>query len=256
MKKIGKKMITGTLIASFVLGVGFVGTLHNQVFANEATSTNASIQKPDGGSAWGDKGRGKMHHGERGGGFRGNNVVEQTATLLGVEQSVIMEALKEDKTLLQIAQEKGLSEEDYLQKLTDAQTAAIDAQLTAGTLTQEKADQIKSGLSDRLKQQIEKKGFGGKGPGRGKMPFGHLGNPEELTEILGVTQEELTAGLQAGKSLAEIAEAKGITKEELVSKLKDGMTDQLNQFVDQKGVWNAKPKAPSDADASSAEAVN
>lgn len=254
MKTIGKKILAGTMIASFVLGVGFVGTLHNQAFANG--STNTTTQKSDFGSGWGDKGRGKMNPGERAGGFRGGNVVQETATLLGVEQSVITDALKEGKTLLQIAQEKGLSEEDYLQKLVDAQTVAIDAKVTAGTLTQEKADQMKSGLSDRLKQQIENKGFGHPGEGRGKMPFGPLGNPEALTEILGVTQEELTADMQAGKSLTEIAEAKGITKDQLVSKLKDSMTEQLNQMVDQKGGWHKKAKSASDADAASTEAVN
>lgn len=253
MKMIGKKIMAGTMIASFVLGVGYVGTVHNQVFANEAAGT--TTQKSDLGSGWGDKGRGLKNHGERGG-FRGGNAVQETATILGVEQSVIMDALKEDKTLLQIAQEKGLSEEDYLQKLVDAQTAAIDAKVTAGALTQEQADQMKSGLSDRLKQQIENKGFGHPGEGRGKMPLGPLGNPEALTQILGVTQEELAADMQAGKSLAEIAEAKGITKDELVSKIKDSMTEQLNQFVDQKGGWHKKAKSASDADASSAEAVN
>ncbi|MGF9713171.1 DUF2680 domain-containing protein [Paenibacillus naphthalenovorans] len=253
MKTIGKKMVAGTMIASFVLGVGYIGTVHNQVFANEATST--TTQKSDLGSGWGDKVRGKMNHGERGG-LRGGHVVQETATILGVEQSVITDAMKEGKTLLQIAQEKGLSEEDYLQKLVDVQTAAIDAQVTAGTLTQEQADQMKSGLSDRLKQQIENKGFGHPGEDRGKMPFGPMGNPEALTQILGVTQEELATELQAGKSLAEFAESKGITKEELVSKIKDSMTEQLNQFVDQKGGWHGKAKSASDAAASSAEAVN
>ncbi|ALS24098.1 MULTISPECIES: DUF2680 domain-containing protein [Paenibacillus] len=250
MKTIGKKMVAGTIIASFVLGVGFVGTLHNQAFANE--SAGAKIQKPDFGSGWGDKGRGKINPG----GLRGGHVLQETATILGVEQSVITDAMKEGKTLLQIAQEKGLSEEDYLQKLVDVQTAAIDAQVTAGTLTQEQADQMKSGLSDRLKQQIENKGFGHPGEDRGKMPFGPMGNPEALTQILGVTQEELATELQAGKSLAEFAESKGITKEELVSKIKDSMTEQLNQFVDQKGGWHGKAKSASDAAASSAEAVN
>lgn len=250
MKTIGKKMVAGTIIASFVLGVGFVGTLHNQAFANE--SAGAKIQKPDFGSGWGDKGRGKINPG----GFRGGNVVQETAAILGVEQSVITDALKEGTTLLQIAQERGLSEEDYLQKLVDVQTAAIDAQVTAGTLTQDQADQAKSGLSDRLKRQIENKGFGHPGSGHGKLPWGPLVNQEALTEILGVTQEELAADIKAGKSLTEIAEAKGITKDQLVGKIKDRLTEHLNQWVDQKGGLQGKTKYASGAEASGAEAAN
>lgn len=241
MKTIGKKMLAGTMIASFVLGVGFVGALHNQAYANESTGTY--VQKPGLGSGWGDKGRGKD-----------GSLVKDTATLLGVEQSQITDALKEGQTLLQIAEAKGLSEADYVQKLTDAKTASIDAQVTAGTLTREQADQLKSGLSERLKKQIAEQGAGHQGPGRGRMPFGPMGNSEALTGILGVTQEELDADLKAGQSLADIAQTKGITKEELVSKIKDSMTESLNEWVDRKGNGRQKPTPP--AEASGADSAN
>ncbi|MFD0675451.1 MULTISPECIES: hypothetical protein [unclassified Paenibacillus] len=172
------------------------------------------------------------------GGFHGSNILKETATLLGVEQSVVNDALKAGKTLSQFAQEKGVSEADYLQKLTDAQNKAIADAVTAGKLTQEQADKVKTGMADRLKKEVTstkpmgdgKAGFGGK-PGFG---MGGFGNAEALAKSLGLTEQELQTGLKAGKSLVEIAQEKGISEDQLITKIKDGLTEHIKQFVEQK----------------------
>lgn len=348
MKTISRKILTGSLIASFVLGVGFVGALHNQAFAATPTSTSANDMTHKAG-----QGKGGRDFGDRGG-FRGGNVLKETATILGVEESAVQEALKSGKTLAAFAEEKGLTKDDYLQKLVAAETTSITAQVTEGKLTQEQADKIVTGLSDQLTKQIDGTGFkggfqggftggdrGGKGHGgdklleqtatilsvepsavqealkagktlsafavekglteadfiaklvaaettavnaevtagkltqeqadkmlsdlsdritkqvqstrpegghegrggdhRGPGGFGpgfgpgFFGNPEAVTQILGMTQEELRTELEAGKSLAEVASAKGISEDDLISKIKDSMTDSIKKQVEQKG---------------------
>ncbi|OXM86305.1 hypothetical protein [Paenibacillus rigui] len=177
--------------------------------------------------------------GPEGGPRGGGKLVEEAATILGVEQSVIQDELKAGKTLAQIAQEKAsLSEDDFLAKLVAAETAAIDAEVTAGKLTQDQADKRKENLSDRLKKEIENAGIGKGGPGgfggeHGKGG-GFFGNQENLATLLGLTKEELQTELKAGKSLAEIAEAKGISKDSLISQIKDSLTDQITKMVDSK----------------------
>ncbi|UQZ84212.1 hypothetical protein SK3146_03445 [Paenibacillus konkukensis] len=267
MKTIGQKLIAGTIAATFVLGAGFAG-LHNQAQAAAAS---------DGTAATAAKGAGKQGPGgfggergmQRGGGFHGANLTKQTATLLGVEESTIQAALKEGKTLAEIAQNSGLSEADYLAKLVAAQTEEINAQVTAGKLTQDQADKQISGLSDRLKSKIENTGPAGGpqgeqgqpgqengGPGRGGMPMGGpglLGNSELLTSILGITQDELRTEQEAGKTIAEIAAAQGIGEDDLIAKLKDGLTDTLKQFVEAK---HQKPEqAPADDAAGASDAA-
>ncbi|OPH59337.1 hypothetical protein BC351_20730 [Paenibacillus ferrarius] len=354
MKNIGRKILTGSLVASFVLGVGFVGALHNQAFADTVTGTTKSATTQKAG-----QGKGRGDFGNRGG-FHGNNVVKETATILGVEESAVQEALKADKTLAAFSEEKGLAQADYLAKLVAAETASITAEVTAGKLTQEQADKIISGLSDQLTKQIEGKGFGGGFPGgdrggkghgsnlieqtatilgveqsvvqdavksgktlaafavekgiteadyvaklaaaettsinaevtAGKLtqdqadkmlsglseritkqvestrpeggpegrggghggPGGQFGNPELLTTILGVTQDELRTELEAGKSIVDIATAKGISEDDLISKIKDGMTDSIKKQVEQKGTDHKRPegKFGKNADAPSA----
>ncbi|KRF27674.1 hypothetical protein [Paenibacillus sp. Soil787] len=347
MKNIGRKILTGSLVASFILGVGFVGALHNQAFADTVTgtSTSASTQKA------GPGGKGRGDFGDHGG-FKGANVVKETATILGVEESVVQDALKADKTLAAFAEEKGLAKADFLQKLVAAETATITADVTAGKITQAQADKILSGLTDQLTKRIEANGFKGGFPGgdRGGMGRGHGGNlveqtatilsveqsvvqdalkagktlsafavekglteadyvaklvasettainaevtagkltqaqadqmlsglsdrltkqvqstrpeggrdgrggghggpggpgglfanPEVLTQILGITQDELRTELEAGKSILDVATAKGISEDDLVNKIKDGMTDSIKKHVEQKGTDRKRP---------------
>ncbi|NOU91504.1 hypothetical protein GC102_38130 [Paenibacillus sp. LMG 31460] len=347
MKNIGRKILTGSLVASFVLGVGFVGALHNQAFADTVTGTSTSTSTQNAGP--GGKGRGDF--GDRGG-FKGANVVKETATILGVEESVVQDALKADKTLAAFAEEKGLAKADYLQKLVAAETAsitadvttgkitqaqadnvlkgltdqltkridaigfkggfpggeggrggmgkghggnlveqtatilsveqsvvqdalkagktlsafavekglteadyvaklvaaettAINAEVTAGKITQAQADQILTGLSDRLTKQVQSTrpegGRDGRGGGHGGPGGGLFGNPEVLTQILGITQDELRTELEAGKSILDVATAKGISEDDLVSKIKDGMTDSIKKHVKQKGTDRKRP---------------
>ncbi|WP_282942774.1 hypothetical protein [Paenibacillus sp. RC67] len=226
MTNISKKVITGSIAASYLLGsLGYFGVSQNQVFAEAASS------KTDITTTTQQKGPGH--------GFRDNNIVKDAATILGVDESSIQDSMKEGKTLSEVATAAGLTEETFLEKLVEAEKAAISAQVTAGTLAQEQADKIGSSLSDRLKQQIENaKPQGDKGPGgpggHGGKDFGLIGNSEVMTNILGITQEELRTELDGGKAINEIAAAKGISEDDLISKIKDGITDSVKQFVESK----------------------
>ncbi|MGG1517671.1 hypothetical protein ABE504_19810 [Paenibacillus oryzisoli] len=364
MKKISRKILAGSLVASFVVGVGLVGALHNQAFADTAVGTSTSTpnaQMGHGGKGFGDRGFGAR------GGFGGGNIVKETATILGVEESAVQEALKADKTLAAFAEEKGVAKADFLAKLIAAETAAVQEQVTAGKLTQTQADEIVKNLSDRLTKQIDAQGFGGgkggpggqgapggfggrggfqgggnvvketatilgveesavqealkadktlaafaeekgvakadflakliaaetaavqeqvtagkltqtqadelvknlsdrltkqidaQGIGKGGQGFpggfgggrggkggpggfgGPFGNSEVLTQVLGLTQDELKTELSAGKSLADIAAAKGISEDDLISKIKEGMTDSIKKFVEEKGTDHKRP---------------
>ncbi|WP_051621228.1 hypothetical protein [Paenibacillus sp. UNC451MF] len=202
-------------------------------------------------------GKGFGDKGDKGEG-RGNNVFQQIATVLGVEQSVIQDELKQGKTLVQIAQDKaGLTEDAFLQKLVAAETANIDAAVTSGKLTQEQADKQKSDLSDRLKKMIEntqKQGPMGGGFGRPDH-FGGFANNDTLAKILGITTDELTTQLKAGSSLVEIAQSKGITEDQLITQVKDSMTDSIKKFVESKGQQGHKEKKAPASETSSAAAT-
>ncbi|NOV01668.1 hypothetical protein [Paenibacillus planticolens] len=245
MKLIHKKMLVGTLAAGLLISGGLV-LQHNQVFADETSTATPAPQK--------DKFKDNQHrdfrgqknqgHGPAKGGFgfaQGSPI--DFAAVLGIDQSVLKEEIKQGKTLVQIAQDKAnLTEDELLAKLTEAETKKIDDALAAGKIKQEQADKMKSTLADRLKKIIQSKprtmNFKGvPAPGRsgGMMPGGMFGNSAEIASILGITENELNTERKSGKSLAEIAQDKGITEDQLIAKLKDQLTDELKSFVERKG---------------------
>ena len=152
---------------------------------------------------------------------RSQAIVDDAAGTLGVDPAKLSDALKQ-----------------ALQK-------QVDAQVTAGKLTQEQADAIKKSIADGTRPI-----FGG-GPGgfdkhfrHGGPGFGHgerFGGPrglfglaagvEELTTYLGLEPAELRTQLRSGKSLADIAKAQGKTVDGLKAAITDAATKRLDAAV-------------------------
>jgi hypothetical protein len=218
MKPIEKKILTGAIAAAFL--IGGAGLLHNTQANAAATPIGAAVVQNTEGS--------KNVHAKQG---LEQNLIKETATILSVDPTTITDQLNQGKTLVQIAQTKGITEDVLLQKLTDSENQSIVTALASGKITQAKADKMKSGLAARLKKEVEHVEKNG---GHEKGRFGAFGDPAALSQILGVTRQQLKTDLQAGKSLVEIAQAKGITEDQLINKIKDGMTAKLKQFVEKK----------------------
>ncbi|UJF32996.1 hypothetical protein [Paenibacillus hexagrammi] len=255
MKAINKKILAGTIAASFVLGVGFVGSLHNQAFAaTDSTSTTAQTQKTaKNGSSFGGFG----NHGDRGGrmggsnqgapagkgmgGMHGGNLLKEAATILGTDESSLQTSLQGGQTLLDLATAAGLSEDDFVAKLVAAETTSINAQVTAGTLTQDQADKLTADLATRIKNQVENKGFAGKnggfsgapGASGGKGMGGRSGGNllKEAATILGTDESTLQTSLQGGQSLLDLATAAGLSEDDFLAKLTAAETASINEQV-------------------------
>ena len=55
--------------------------------------------------------------------------------------------------------------------------------------------------------------------GAGKSPI------DAVTDVLGMSKDEITTALQSGKSLNDLADSKGVSHDDLISALKAGMPD-------------------------------
>lgn len=89
--------------------------------------------------------------------FRGGHIVKDTAELLDVEPKILIEELKEGKSLLQIVQaRKGWSEAEYVRKLTAVVTGHIDKAAAEGRMTPEKAAALKTELPAKLKRIVNR----------------------------------------------------------------------------------------------------
>lgn len=88
---------------------------------------------------------------------RGGHIVKDTAELLGTEPKVLVEELKQGKSLLQVVQaRKGWSEAEYVQKLTVIVTKNIDEAAAEGRLSKEKAEIMKTELPVKLKKIVNR----------------------------------------------------------------------------------------------------
>jgi polyhydroxyalkanoate synthesis regulator phasin len=149
---------------------------------------------------------------------RSQAIVDDAAGTLGVDPSKLSDALKQ-------ALEK-----------------QVDAQVTAGKLTQEQADAIKKRIEDGTQPIFGGPGFGGPGKhfghggprsGHGRGFGGHAlaAGVEELATYLGLKPEELRTQLKSGKSLADIATAQGKTVDGLKTAITDAVTKRLDAAV-------------------------
>jgi hypothetical protein len=85
----------------------------------------------------------------------GHFIINETAKLLEMDRSELVDSLKAGKTLYGLAQEKkGWSEDQYIQKLSDAASLKLDESIKDGRLTKDEAAKLKAGLPAMLKLSL------------------------------------------------------------------------------------------------------
>ncbi len=136
-------------------------------------------------SAVGNQSNGQAGQGNRGGyglqmgrnmGGMGTNVAE----FLGISQEDLSAARQAGQSLVQIAAEKGISEQQLLDYMLNQRSTQIDQLVTDSKITQEQAEQHKQFMTERVQENINRttvgpnntgdRGFkaGGMGAGMGK----------------------------------------------------------------------------------------
>jgi polyhydroxyalkanoate synthesis regulator phasin len=118
--------------------------------------------------------------------------ITEAAEVLGVDQSVITDGLKDGKTLAEIANENGMSAEDFKAALLEQVKSDLDAKVAAGDITQEQADNLYDRLTNNIDEIVNHEPDDFPGPRRdfhfgprhgnpGGLPFwfGGPGEPEQ-----------------------------------------------------------------------------
>ncbi len=171
------------------------------------------------------------------------------AEKLGLTVEDVNTRLKAGETIAQIAESKGITAEKLPAFMQEVCGAAIDQAVTDGKLTQTQADALKTKLQDNdWTESWGGRGMLGVAPDtdedwsgrmgmRGDMSMGikdswmHDELLQAFADKLGLTVEDLTASLEAGKTHAQIAESKGITGEAYTALWKEVHTQVIDQAV-------------------------
>ncbi len=192
-----KRILIALMIA--ILGVAMLGTTAN---------------------AAGPEQRGRERAGKllRGGGER----IALVAEVLGMEPREILLELRGGATIEELANEKGVPLADIEDALAQPYRERIAEEVEAGLLTQEQADYLSTRAEARLNDFLT------------LAPRRAFREPmlDDLAIVLGMSEEEIIAQIEAGSTPAELITASGKSPESVVAELvalKDAdLTERVN----------------------------
>ncbi|MGI5837637.1 MAG: hypothetical protein ACOX87_14255 [Chloroflexota bacterium] len=99
-----------------------------------------------------------------GGGAGYGSVNQALEKLTGLTSDEIIALREGGKSAVQIAHEKGVSEDDLLNEILAARKAALDEAVKDGRITQERADYMLQNMTERVKEGITRTDIGPRGP--------------------------------------------------------------------------------------------
>ncbi|WP_127584823.1 hypothetical protein [Paenibacillus koleovorans] len=152
--------------------------------------------------------------------------------LLGTDAETLRKELESGKSLLDIAESKGISKQTLLQTQVDA----MMKQVKEGITKQAEALITRKGNEPLRIQSMPGISFSIGGEAKAAIRIGS--DLKDLLAFLGIDEETYMTELKSGKSLLDIAGTKGITKEQLIA----FETEQFNKSIDE-AVANGKLNA-------------
>jgi hypothetical protein len=169
--------------------------------------------------------------------------IKAAADYLGLTIDELGQQLKSGKSLADVATAEGKSVDGLKQAILDAARSELDKSVAAGDLTADEEQQILDQLRAQLDDIVNgRNGFTIK-LHRGPVAPALDGPFATAASYLGLTVDQLTTELQAGKSLAEIATEHGKSADGLEQALFDAakadLQKAIHDLVNQKGLPGA-----------------
>lgn len=96
-------------------------------------------------------------------------VIGSAAEVLDKEPREVAAAVREGESLAEQAEAQGMSVDDFTAALLEAIKSKLDEKVADGTITQEQANRIFSGIEERVDEVVN---FEGEGKGRCRRPLG------------------------------------------------------------------------------------
>ncbi|MCX8095729.1 MAG: hypothetical protein N3D74_06045 [Caldisericia bacterium] len=179
----------------------------------------------------------------------GPGIIEEVLKRLNLTQDELKTYWDQGKTLLDYAQDKGITKEKLIETFKSVITEKLDQLLKDGKITQTEKENFLTNIDKRIEDFITKtppfkKGKGEppvEPPKNGTPPveppmgkrflFDGKGIMEDVLNKLNFSLDEFKTAVKEGKSLLQFAESKGIKKDELVKVVKDVVLEKVNQLV-------------------------
>jgi uncharacterized protein YidB (DUF937 family) len=153
------------------------------------------------------------------------DVQDMAASKLGLDQTALEQAMKDGKSLADIAKEKGIELQPLIDELTQEIIEAINLKHGSEEFTSEEQENVKKKASmeaERIftmplnKEQDKQDGSGGM-------------NIQAAFELIGIDKAEFVKEVQAGKTFADIAKDHGISRQQLIDALMSDVNDKITE---------------------------
>jgi lambda repressor-like predicted transcriptional regulator len=181
--------------------------------------------------------------------FAGTDLLDAAADYLGMDEADVREALRDGKSLADLARDKGKSVAGLKSALRGEIRRAADRAVDNGTLTRQQADRVVEKFSEAVEKLVEESGnlgleFRFRGPGFGLGPLGPLQKGifpgvlpgadlmETAADYLGMDEADVRAALRDGKSLADVARDKGKSVDGLKQALRNAIRKDADEAVE------------------------
>ncbi|MEK0315110.1 SHOCT domain-containing protein [Cohnella sp. 56] len=160
----------------------------------------------------------------------------ELAKLLGLPEDELKAQLKAGKSLADIAGVQGVDTQKVQDLLLASLTEQLDSRLADGKITQAQYDAHKAKLADRAADALTRvysgkggdlRGHGGRGGGFASGI--RLKDNADIAALFGLTTEELSAQLKAGKSLSALAGEHGVSAGTVTAKVEALLAAALDQ---------------------------
>jgi lambda repressor-like predicted transcriptional regulator len=180
--------------------------------------------------------------------FPGTDLIETAADYLDMDRADIGEALRDGKSLAELARDRGKSVDGLKEELRAAIREDADQAVEDGVLTKQQADRLVKKLSGAVDGLVEKGGdpgleFGFPPPEFGPAPpappragvfpaFPVIDLMETAADYLDMEAADVRRALREGKSLAELARDEGKSVDGLKEALRDAIRKDADQAVE------------------------
>jgi len=220
-----KKLLTAAALTAALATGGVGGVLLGRPLVTSAQQSDDSTTTTEAP----DEDGGRLHrHGLRFG-------LEAAAEALGIGVDDLRTALEDDKTVADVAGERGVDVQTVVDAMVADATERIDQRVADGDLDADRAAELKEELPERITDLVN-----GEGPGfLGRRFEARLEGVSAAAEALGMSATDLRAALRDGKTIAQVAEERGVDLQVVI----DAMVAEATERIDERAA-EAKEDLP------------
>jgi uncharacterized protein YidB (DUF937 family) len=218
-----KKLLTAAALTAALAAGGAGGALLGRPLVTSAQQSDdptTTTEAPD-----------ETGHPHRGG-FRFG--LEAAAEALGISTDDLRTALRDGKTIADVAEERGVDVQAVIDAMVADATERIDQRVSDGELDADRAAEVKEDLPARITDLVN-----GEGPGFGRHFGARFAGVSAAAEALGMSASDLRAALRDDKTIADVAEERGVDLQTVV----DAMVAEATERIDERAA-DAKEDLP------------